>query len=67
MARKAITKVNATTNTVATQFSKFDEQWTPGWDKKPGADQAMSRVKTRVRMGTKLTPIGAGTLLKSKR
>jgi hypothetical protein len=67
MAGKVATKITPMTNTVATQFSKFDEQWTPGWDKKAGGEQSMREVKKRTRMGIKKTPVGVGVAIKAKR
>lgn len=62
MARQVITRINGGPKTKAAVFSQPSEQWTPGWDKEAAGGQAMSRVKTRHRMGQKMTPLGAGKL-----
>lgn len=67
MAGKKATQITPMTNTVATQYSTFGEQWTPGWDKKAGAEQSMREVKKRTKMGIKMTPKGPGVAVKAKR
>ena len=57
-----IKKIGPFTETVATQFSRPEEMFVPGWDKRAGAEQAMTRVATRARMGQKLTPPGCGVM-----
>lgn len=63
MARKVITRINGGPKTEAAVFSKFDEQFTPDWDKYAAGEQAMRRVETRRKMGNKKTPLGAGKLI----
>lgn len=66
MARKCCTRINGGPQTKESVFSKFDEQWTPGWDKAASGQQAMDRNKDRAKMGQKMTPLGAGKLMKAK-
>ncbi len=40
------------------------DYFTPNWDAKASAGQAMERSAKRARMGVKKTPIGCGTLTK---
>lgn len=62
-----VEKITPTTSTVAAVFSTAAEQFTPGWDRKAGYEQAMVRTAKRQRMGIKMTPKGPGTLMKPKR
>lgn len=62
MAKGPIKRVNHFTQTIATVFSRARDLFTPDWDAKVGAEQAMSRVADRVKQGQKMTPKGAGTL-----
>lgn len=64
MARKAITRINGGTKTEAAVFSKFDEQFTPDWDKGDSGEQGMRHTRPRERMRQKKTPLGAGKLIK---
>jgi hypothetical protein len=67
MAGKAATKITPMTNTVHRCYDTFDSQWTPGWDKKAGAEQSMREVKKRTKMGIKMTPKGPGVATRAKR
>ena len=66
MARNPITEIDPPKKTTRAQFTTGKEMFTPGWDKRPSAEQKMDRVAERHAMGQKKTPIGRGTL-KSKR
>jgi hypothetical protein len=50
------------TQTTATQFSRPNERFVPGWDRQPAMGQEMAHIAPRRRMGRKLTPTGPGTL-----
>lgn len=66
MARKVITRINGGTKTEAAVFSKFDEQFTPDWDKFASGEQAMRRARKRIDQGQKVTPKLGGKLFKSR-
>lgn len=63
---KAATVIGGGKRTTATQFSTFAEMFTPDWDKETAAQQPMSRIARRARMGQKQSLKGAGTLLHKK-
>jgi hypothetical protein len=69
MARQVIRQIGKNTQTVGAQYSDpgGNDCFVPGWDRKPGGEQAMGRVKQRVRMGRKLTPKGPGVLRPTRR
>jgi hypothetical protein len=62
-----ITRINGGPKTEAAVFSKFDEQFTPDWDKYAAGEQAMRRDTNRAKLGDKVTPLGPGKLMKAKR
>lgn len=63
---KKTTRINGGTKTVAAVFDGFNQQWTPDWDKPESEMQGVDRAKARAKMGQKMTPIGAGKLLKKR-
>jgi len=58
------TRINGGPKTEAAVYSKFDEQWTPDWDKAVSGQQGMERAKRRIQAGNKRTPLGPGKLMK---
>jgi hypothetical protein len=65
--RGKVTRVNGGTETTHACYAAPDDRWTPDWDKGTSGEQPMERAKERRKMGQKLTPKGAGTLVKTKR
>ena len=64
-----IRKLTPTTTTVAgnQQATNVAAMFHKDWDKLPGAEQGMSRIKARTAQGQKMTPKGAGKMFRSRR
>lgn len=57
-----IKRVGGEKRTVVALNSRMSDAFVPGWDKAPGAQQQLARVKRRADMGLKKTPVGRSVL-----
>jgi len=62
MARGRAKLIGTGVQTVAVQYSNFEDSFVPDWDRGTAMGQAADHMEPRVKMGNKLTPKLGGVM-----